>query len=74
MFPWPVLSSKRFVRRWRECNKRISSPLLDDEEEVAWRTRNLDLLSRAHTLGGLSDLSFEVVDSKFGVPSLLGQQ
>ncbi|KAF9223867.1 hypothetical protein BS17DRAFT_802339 [Gyrodon lividus] len=61
-----VLSSKQFARRWRECNKLISSPSLDDDEEEAWRTRHLDLLSRAHTLGGMQELSFEVVESKFG--------
>ncbi|KAI6155021.1 hypothetical protein BKA82DRAFT_306865 [Pisolithus tinctorius] len=59
-----VLNSKQFARRWRECNRRISSPLLDDDAEEAWRTRNLDLLSRAHTLGGVSDVSFEPVESK----------
>lgn len=74
ILPLPALSSKRFARRWRECNRRISSPILDDEEEEAWRTRNLDLLSRTHALGGLSDISFEVVESKFGVPSLLVQE
>ncbi|KIJ67083.1 hypothetical protein HYDPIDRAFT_174328 [Hydnomerulius pinastri MD-312] len=61
-----VLSGKCFARRWRDCNKRISSPLLVDDEEEAWRTRNLELLSRAHTLRGMAELSFEVVESKFG--------
>ncbi|KAL4072583.1 hypothetical protein V8B97DRAFT_1870277, partial [Scleroderma yunnanense] len=61
-----VLSSNQFARRWRECNKRISPLHLDEEEEVVWRTRNLDILSSAHTLGAISDFSFEVVDSKFG--------
>ncbi|KAH7884525.1 hypothetical protein F5I97DRAFT_1464772 [Phlebopus sp. FC_14] len=59
-----VLSSKQFARRWRECN-RMSSPLLDGDKEVAWRTRTIDLLSRVHTLGGMSEVSFEVGDSKF---------
>ncbi|KAG8213405.1 hypothetical protein J3R82DRAFT_11907 [Butyriboletus roseoflavus] len=40
----PVLSSKQFARRWRECNERIDSPPLDDDEEEAWRTRSLDSL------------------------------
>ncbi|KAF9236742.1 hypothetical protein BU15DRAFT_89028 [Melanogaster broomeanus] len=61
-----VLSSQQFARRWRECNRRINSPSLDDDEEEAWRTRHLDLLSRAHTLGGMAELSFEVVESKIG--------
>ncbi|KAI6108223.1 hypothetical protein F5141DRAFT_1121658 [Pisolithus sp. B1] len=59
-----VLNSKQFARRWRECNDRISSPLLDDDAEEAWRTRNLEILSRAHTLGTVSELSFELVESK----------
>lgn len=63
----PVLSSKQFARRWRECNSQIDAPTLDDDEEDAWRTRRLDLLSSAHTLGGMPELSFEVVESKFGV-------
>ena len=63
----PVLSSNQFARRWRECNKRTDSPPLDNEEEEAWRTRSLELLSTAHTLGGVVELSFEVVESKFGV-------
>ncbi|KIJ12817.1 hypothetical protein PAXINDRAFT_171003 [Paxillus involutus ATCC 200175] len=61
-----VLSSNQLARRWRECNRRAGSPLLDDDEEEAWRTRHLELLSRAHTLGGVAELSFEVVESKFG--------
>ncbi|KAF8127023.1 hypothetical protein EV363DRAFT_1401456 [Boletus edulis] len=61
-----VLSSKQFARRWRECNGRIDSPLLDGDAEEAWRTRCLELLSSAHTLGGMLQLSFEVVESNFG--------
>ncbi|KAI9568257.1 hypothetical protein HD554DRAFT_2205149 [Boletus coccyginus] len=61
-----VLSSKQFARRWRECNKRFDSPPLDGDEEEAWRECSLELLSRAHTLGGVVELSFEVVESKFG--------
>ncbi|KAI6042979.1 hypothetical protein EDC04DRAFT_2563379, partial [Pisolithus marmoratus] len=59
-----VLNSKQFARRWRECNERISSSVLDDDAEEVWRTRNLDILSRSHTLGSVSDLSFELVESK----------
>ncbi|KAI6169132.1 hypothetical protein EDD17DRAFT_464473 [Pisolithus thermaeus] len=59
-----VLNSKQFARRWRECNENISSPFLDDDAEEAWRTRHLEILSRAHTLGTVSDLSFELVESK----------
>ncbi|KIK12972.1 hypothetical protein PISMIDRAFT_31213 [Pisolithus microcarpus 441] len=59
-----VLNNNQFARRWRECNERISSPFLDDDAEEAWRTRNLEILSRAHTLGTVSDLSFELAESK----------
>ncbi|KAI5982267.1 hypothetical protein EDD15DRAFT_2325177 [Pisolithus albus] len=59
-----VLNSNQFARRWRECNERISSPFPDDDAEEAWRTRNLEMLSRAHTLGTVSDLSFELAESK----------
>ncbi|KAN0093208.1 hypothetical protein V8E55_003992 [Tylopilus felleus] len=61
-----VLSNKQFARRWRGCNNRTDSPPLDEDEEEAWRTRSLELLSSAHTLGGMLDLSFEVVESNFG--------
>ncbi|KAH0832939.1 hypothetical protein J3R83DRAFT_11908 [Lanmaoa asiatica] len=36
------------------------------DDEQAWRTRSLDLLSSAHALGGVLELSFEVVESTFG--------
>ncbi|KIK95437.1 hypothetical protein PAXRUDRAFT_827028 [Paxillus rubicundulus Ve08.2h10] len=61
-----VMSSNQLARRWRECNRRASSPLFDYDEEEAWRTRHLELLSRAHTLGGMAELSFAAVESKFG--------
>ncbi|KAF5371819.1 hypothetical protein D9615_009553 [Tricholomella constricta] len=55
----------RFARRWRDCN-RASAPLYNSEaEEDEWRTTTLGLLSRAHTLGAISDISFEVVESKY---------
>ena len=66
-----VLSNKQFARRWRGCNNRTDSPPLDEDEEEAWRTRSLELLSSAHTLGGMLDLSFEVVESNLGVLSSL---
>lgn len=68
-----VLSSNHLARRWRENNEqKILSPLPDDEEE-AWRTRNLELLSQAHTLCGVQHLSFEIVDSNFGVHAIDSQ-
>ncbi|KAI0344407.1 hypothetical protein BDW22DRAFT_1045439 [Trametopsis cervina] len=60
-----VLSSKHIARRWRECNPGIASPLLlSEEEEDEWRGQTLDLLSTVHSLSGIADLSFEVVESR----------
>ena len=63
----PVLSSNPFARGWRECNNRIDLPPLNNEQQEAWRTHSLKLLSTAHTLGCMVELSFEVIESKFGV-------
>jgi hypothetical protein len=61
-----VLTRKEFARRWRDCNRQDSSYTSDSEEET-WRTSILDLISKAHTLGNLADVSFEVVDSNYSV-------
>ncbi|KAK0485166.1 hypothetical protein IW261DRAFT_884949 [Armillaria novae-zelandiae] len=61
-----VLSGSQFARRWREVNgleSISSSGSMVDEEE--WRAHTLELLSNAHSLGGITDLSFEVVESNF---------
>ncbi|OCH95479.1 hypothetical protein OBBRIDRAFT_788362 [Obba rivulosa] len=58
-----VLTSKQFARRWRDCNPESSFATITAEEEDEWRSRILDLLATAHSLGGIMDLSFEVVDS-----------
>ncbi|KAH7928084.1 hypothetical protein BV22DRAFT_1149218 [Leucogyrophana mollusca] len=60
-----VLTSKQFARRWRDCNKRSNAPSPVEGEEEAWRTRHIELLSRAHTLGGMADISFEIVESNY---------
>lgn len=62
----PVLTSNQIARRWRDCN-RASTPLYAEDEEDAWRTTTLKLISTAHTLGGITDISFEVVESKYSV-------
>lgn len=36
-------------------------------EEIAWRSNKLELLSKVHTLGGIMDLTFEVVESRYAV-------
>ncbi|GBE87802.1 hypothetical protein SCP_1200270 [Sparassis crispa] len=60
-----VLSSKQFARRWRDCNPQSSSMFITTEEEDEWRTSTLELVSSAHTLGGILDLSFDIVDSRY---------
>jgi hypothetical protein len=39
----------------------------DDDDEDVWRETSLGLLSDVHTIGGLSDTSFEIVTSKYSV-------
>ncbi|KIL64480.1 hypothetical protein M378DRAFT_186730 [Amanita muscaria Koide BX008] len=60
-----VLSSKQFARRWRSCNQASDLEIVNREDEDAWRTGNLELLSRAHTLGGIADISFRVIESDY---------
>ncbi|KAK0450144.1 hypothetical protein EV421DRAFT_1779036 [Armillaria borealis] len=61
-----ALSGPQFARRWREVNGlepiSSSSSIVGEEE---WRAHTLELLSNAHSLGGLTDLSFEVVETNF---------
>ncbi|TCD64288.1 hypothetical protein EIP91_004296 [Steccherinum ochraceum] len=61
-----VLSGKSLARRWRECNPSTSAQLetaADEAEEIQWRKDLLGLLSNVHTMGGIADLSFDVVSS-----------
>jgi hypothetical protein len=64
----PVLDKKQFARRWRDCNP-FEAPIHSVSEEDEWRKHNLELLSKAHTLGGIMDLTFEVVESDNAVSS-----
>ncbi|SJL09594.1 uncharacterized protein ARMOST_12974 [Armillaria ostoyae] len=61
-----ALSGPQFSRRWREVNGlepiSSSSSIVGEEE---WRAHTLELLSNAHSLGGFTDLSFEVVETNF---------
>lgn len=59
-----VMSSSQFARRWRRCNN-VSPIFLSEMEEDAWRITMLELLSKAHTLGGITDLSFAVSESHY---------
>jgi len=60
------LSSTQIARRWRDCNRNDGSVFTETGQENVWRTSNLELLSNAHTLGGILDLTFEHVDSRYG--------
>lgn len=61
-----VLSSKDLARRWRINNPITAAPPYDVlKDEQSWRTSCHELLSQAHTLGGIAELSFEVVDSNY---------
>lgn len=62
-----MLDSKQFARRWRSCNPNSPAPYPDQADEDSWRETTLELLSNAHTLGGISELAFEVVESNFSV-------
>lgn len=64
-----VMSSSQFARRWRRCNN-VSPIFLSEMEEDAWRITMLELLSKAHTLGGITDLSFAVSESHYAVSSI----
>ncbi|KAI0086993.1 hypothetical protein BDY19DRAFT_321026 [Irpex rosettiformis] len=61
-----TITSNRLSRRWRECNPGIASPpsAAGEEEEDEWRSLTLDLLSAAHTIGGIASLAFEIVQSR----------
>lgn len=62
-----VVNEKILARRWRACNTMSPEPFTDTAAEENWRERVLDLLSKAHTIGGISDPSLEVVESKHSV-------
>ena len=69
-----VLVSKQVARRWRDCNPGVASPsLLSGDEEDEWKTLTLDLLTAAHSLGAMSDLEFEVVESRNAVRQYIGR-
>lgn len=62
-----VLTSNQFSRRWRHCNP-DSPPLFPlDERENSWRTTSLEHLSKIHSLGAISDFTFDIVESNYAV-------
>lgn len=62
-----VLQSNQLARRWRDCNARHAPTFDNDEDEDEWRTAIVELLSAAHTIGGITDLAFEVVKTQYSV-------
>lgn len=60
-----VLNSQQFARRWRACNPNSPALHSDSTEEDIWRESALETLSNAHTLGAITDISFEIVESNF---------
>ncbi|KAF7374941.1 hypothetical protein MSAN_00380200 [Mycena sanguinolenta] len=60
-----VLNSKQFARRWRSCNPNSAPDFSREEDEDEWRSNMLELLSKAHTLGGVEELTFDVVESHY---------
>ncbi|KAJ7284915.1 hypothetical protein C8J57DRAFT_1170078 [Mycena rebaudengoi] len=61
-----VLNGKQFARRWRSCNPTAAAAdSLEEEDEEEWRIYNLELLAKSHTLGGVTELSFDCVESNY---------
>ncbi|KAH9928631.1 uncharacterized protein B0H18DRAFT_999770 [Fomitopsis serialis] len=56
----PGVKSNQLARRWRDCNPRHAPSFSNDQEEDEWRTATVELLSVAHSIGGIADLTFEV--------------
>ncbi|KAJ6505942.1 hypothetical protein DFH09DRAFT_284337 [Mycena vulgaris] len=65
MHPTSVLNSKQFARRWRACNPDSAVDFAQEEDEEEWRILNLELLAKSHTLGGITELSFDCVESNY---------
>ncbi|KAF9450328.1 hypothetical protein P691DRAFT_798218 [Macrolepiota fuliginosa MF-IS2] len=59
------LTSQQLARRWRQCNPRAPQSFSNMEDEDEWRFSVLELLAKAHTLGGVNGLSFEVTDTNY---------
>ncbi|EPT05644.1 hypothetical protein FOMPIDRAFT_1155488 [Fomitopsis schrenkii] len=60
-----VLQSNQLARRWRDYNPRQAPTFEREEDEDEWRTAIVELLSATHTIGGISDLAFEVVKTHY---------
>ncbi|KAJ7773198.1 hypothetical protein B0H16DRAFT_1409110 [Mycena metata] len=60
-----VLNSKQFARRWRACNPDSAVEFTREEDEEEWRTENLELLAKAHSLGGVESSVFDCPQSNY---------
>ncbi|KAH9838409.1 uncharacterized protein C8Q71DRAFT_528370 [Rhodofomes roseus] len=60
-----VLQSNQLARRWRDCNPLQAPSFASEEEEDEWRTAIVELLSSAHSIGGIADLTFEMVKTHY---------
>ena len=58
------------ARRWRDCNPASPKPFEDSDDEDLWRDKTLELLSKAHTIGGIADFTLETVQSNYSVRTL----
>jgi hypothetical protein len=59
------------ARRWRDCNPASPEPFEKSDDEDLWRDKTLELLSKAHTIGGIADFTLETVESNYSVRALL---
>ena len=58
------------ARRWRDCNPASPEPFEKSDDEDLWRDKTLELLSKAHTIGGIADFTLETVESNYSVRAL----
>lgn len=59
------------ARRWRDCNLASPEPFEKSDDEDLWRDKTVELLSKAHTIGGIADFTLETVESNYSVRDLL---
>lgn len=63
-----VLSSNQLARRWRGLTASSPPPeTLPKNDEIRWREQIARNLSAAHSIGGITDLTLEPVESQFSV-------
>jgi len=59
-----VLTAQQLARRWRSLNRFAPEPMSRSTEDL-WREQTLRLLADAHTIGGIAELSFQVVETQY---------